>query len=144
MKKLITIYPLALTILILISACHCSYLYATVWNATSDFSVENGNPNGVWSYGWMDTGFTAFTLYQNGIYAIPGNNPAWYTENSSYGNVWENATSNTLYGVSPGQLSLQPGNNYEPSVVRWTAPDGVSGTAAIEGHFLRATLVACK
>ena len=27
--------------------------YQTMYSALNDFSTENGNPNGVWSYGWM-------------------------------------------------------------------------------------------
>jgi hypothetical protein len=36
-----------------------------VFDATADFSITNGNPNGVWSYGWMPTNFSVFNLLLN-------------------------------------------------------------------------------
>ena len=50
---------------VLATALVPSSITATTYNPTTDFSVANGNPNGVWSYGWMDTGFTTFTQYVN-------------------------------------------------------------------------------
>lgn len=38
---------------------------AFVWNPATEFSTTGTNPNGVWSYGWMDTGFTTFTPFVN-------------------------------------------------------------------------------
>lgn len=103
-----------------------------IWDVTADFSVDNGNPNGAWSYGWMDTGFSTFTLHPHGDYDATGC-PRWYSDNSA--NMWKNMRPYTDDGVAPGQLSLHPGSGTEPSVARWTALAGVSGSATIEGEF---------
>jgi hypothetical protein len=103
-----------------------------VWNPTTDFSTTNGNPNGVWTYGWMNTAFTTFTLYTSPIanYWLGGlggdGTPA----------VWLNTSSSSPYGVPPGDISLHPGPGTEPSILRWTAPAGSSGTAHVAGQFL--------
>ena len=79
------------------------------WNPTSDFSTGNGNPNGIWTYGWMDNSFMTFTPYVN------------HDDSSWYGGV-----SDTAHCVAKhlrrlgqwsraGQLSLHPGNGAQPS-----------------------------
>ena len=113
----------------------CSAQSATaqiVWNPTTDFSTINGNPNGVWTYGWMNTAFTTFTPYASS------------TANSWRGNIggdgtpviWLNTSGSTSYGVPNGNLSIHPGPGTEPSILRWTAPTGTSGTAHVVGQFL--------
>jgi|GEM_PF-3970061 len=42
---------------------------ATSYDATTDFSITNGNPNGAWSYGWMDN--HTFSMFSLSI-RIPG------------------------------------------------------------------------
>jgi hypothetical protein len=121
----------------------------TVWDVTDDFSVDNGNPNGSWSYGWMDTDFTNFTLFESGDYTggVPPESPIWYTESTSpkYGCVWKN-TGPLVYDVATGQLSMHPGvggyytggpwpDGGIPAVARWTALEGISGSCTIEGQF---------
>ena len=102
-----------------------------VWNPTSDFSTTNGNPNGVWTYGWMDTGFTTFTPYTN----HGANN--WYGWGSDQSPaVWLNTSTSTSYGVPPGYLSIHPGNGTEPSILRWTAPATYPGLTNFTGQFL--------
>jgi hypothetical protein len=102
------------------------------WDVTDDFSTENGNPNGAWTYGWMDNAFTTFTPYVNRIvnawigWGADGTPAAWF---NIYGDV--------INGVAPGQLSLHPGDGAQPAVARWTAPAGVSGTARIAGQFFQ-------
>lgn len=103
-------------------------------DATADFGVTNGNPNGVWSYGWMPTDFSTFTAYQH-TYADSGSRQ-WYTAGMSGDrspSIWMNTTSSTGYGVAPGQLSLHPGPAQQPSVLRWTAP--FEGSYDIVGQF---------
>jgi hypothetical protein len=99
-----------------------------IYNATDDFSTENGNPNGVWSYGWMPNDYSVFNLYTT------------HTNNQWYGwgadktpAVWLN-TGYPEYGVPSGWLALHPGNGFQPSVLRWTAPEG--GIIKITGEFL--------
>jgi hypothetical protein len=98
------------------------------YTAVNDFSTENGNPNGVWSYGWMPTDFSSFNLYTN------YNSFQWYgwgSDNSPC--IWIN-TGGLSYGVPTGWLSLHPGNGNQPSVLRWTAP--VAGNVTVTGEFL--------
>lgn len=102
-----------------------------VWNPTTEFSTTNGNPNGVWTYGWMDTGFNTFTAYTN------VNANAWYGWGGDLTPlVWLNTSTSTLNGAPPGYLVLHPGNGTEPSVLRWTAPAGVTGPIHVTGQFL--------
>jgi hypothetical protein len=98
------------------------------YTAVDDFSTENGNPNGVWSYAWMPTDFSSFNLYTN------HNSYQWYgwgSDNSPC--IWLN-TGAPAYGVPTGWLSLHPGNGYQPSVLRGTAP--VAGNVSVTGEFL--------
>ena len=120
-----------------------------VWNITDDFSIDNGNPNGAWSYGWMDPAFMNFTLYESGDYSgsDPQARPIWYTEYTSYGVIWKN-TGEPVYGTATGQLAMHPGiGSYGtgtggpwpdgglPAVARWTAPEGISGLCRLKVSF---------
>jgi hypothetical protein len=114
-------------------------LSVTTWDVTADFSVDNGNPNGAWSYGWMDTSFTTFTPFANHDYSLHTGCPVWHSGFYPYqlpifGVVWKN-TGTPIEGVATGQLSLHPGYNEEPSVARWIAPGNVSGPALVTGTF---------
>jgi hypothetical protein len=124
MKNVRTIWFMAAVLIFLTG--HSTALGDPTWDVTADFSVDNGNPNGAWSYGGMDTSFTMFTLdpYVN-IWGWSGN---WGVPA-----VWKNIGSSPLGGAMPGQLALHPGSG--PSVVRWTAMGGVSGPATIAGQF---------
>ncbi len=97
---------------------------ATLYDATSDFSINNGNPNGVWSYGWMPTDFSTFNLYTHYILQEPMRLLTWYREGSSdyTPQIVRNDGSDTFNGIAPGQLALHPSSAYEASVLRWTAP----------------------
>ena len=101
-----------------------------VWNPTTDFSTTNGNPNGVWIYGWMDTGFAAFTPYTN-----HGTNNWYGWGGDQTPTVWLNANGSTAYGVPLGYLAIHPGSGDEPSVLRWTAP-ATFFNLAVTGQFL--------
>ncbi|MBI3851080.1 MAG: hypothetical protein HY298_12505 [Verrucomicrobia bacterium] len=103
------------------------------FNPTSDFSDTNGNPNGVWSYGWMPTDFSQFNLFTNHL-GLPGNNPIWYGWGGDRTpGIWHNL-GGPVVGVPTGWLAQHPGNGTEPCVLRWTAP--VSGDAHVAGRFL--------
>jgi hypothetical protein len=102
-----------------------------VWDPTAEFSTSNGNPNGVWSYGYTAVGFGALTAFTS------------HTTNSWYGPysdsspvIWLNTTTSTSYSVPPGYLSLHPGQATEPVILRWTAPSSYSGSTQIAGQFL--------
>lgn len=106
---------------------------ASPFDATSDFSITNGNPNGAWSYGWSPTDFSAFTLFTNSGLG-GGVNPqwnGWYVDDTPV--VWLNGSGAPINGVQPGQLALHPGPGNEPCVLRWTAP--MTGHCTITGRF---------
>jgi hypothetical protein len=102
-----------------------------IWDPTAEFSITNGNPNGVWTYGWMDLGFSTFTPY-----TTHGTNNWYGWGGDQTPTVWLNDTGTTAYGVPPGDLSIHPGNGTEPSVLRWTAPATYDGPVQVNGQFL--------
>ncbi len=118
-------------LLLLATASH-----ATTWDITSDFSIDNGNPNGAWSYGWASLDFSTFTLYTNSGKVIWGERPAWYGWNGDRTPYVFKNTAETAYGVPTGWISIHPGDGKQPSIARWTAPVGVLGTISIVGEFL--------
>ncbi|HLP78361.1 MAG TPA: leucine-rich repeat domain-containing protein, partial [Candidatus Paceibacterota bacterium] len=104
------------------------------YNATDDFTIANGNPNGLWSYGWMPTDFSAFNLYVNHGNIANGSGPMWHGWNGDLTPcLWKNL-GGSAYGVPNGWLSLHPGPGTQPSVLRWTAP--VAGKVNVTGQFL--------
>lgn len=126
--KLRCFTSLALCVVFTLGAA--SLVRANVWNVTSQFSAAS-NPNGQWSYGWFDSGFTTFTLFTENRNTV--SDPAWY--NSSLDAwVWINNTGSTSYGVPNGWLSLAPGTGSEAPIARWTAQD--SGTVRVVGQYL--------
>ncbi|HKQ36689.1 MAG TPA: CARDB domain-containing protein, partial [Verrucomicrobiae bacterium] len=101
---------------------------SSTYDPTLSFSTQNGNPNGVWSYGWMPTDFSAYTAYTN------HGDINWYGwGGDATPGIWRNY-GGPAYGVPSGWLSLHPGNGTEPCVLRWTAPG--SGIARVTGRFL--------
>lgn len=104
-----------------------------IYDPAETFSIQNGNPNGVWAYGWMDTAFATFTLYVNAGFSS-GVNPHWYGWGSNWTpSIWRNDAN--LTGIcQPGWLHLHPGNGNQGSVLRWTAPR--AGHCRAEGRFL--------
>jgi len=110
-----------------------SSLAGTVWDVNADFSNTNGNPNGAWSYGWVNN--SAFQLYeivcQGGANGI---SPGWCGPYGGAPVIWKN-TGIPINGVQTGQLVLHPGPDGEMSAAQWTAPADWSGDAAIQGQF---------
>ena len=110
------------------------------WNLAADFSVTNGNPNGAWSYGYVDTWSWsgAFLRYQTGNYTGVSGSPIWHTAQTNSpdcGSVFLNRSSDVQEGAAPGQLSIQPGSNSIPAGVRWTAPSNAYGVVTVSGQF---------
>lgn len=104
------------------------------WDATLEFSVYQGNPNGAWSYGWMPVGFGEFTLYTN---VIESNAPQWWGWAGDHTPcIWRNDTGEIRNNVGPGLLALHPGPGTEPSVLRWTAPATAAGGVRAVGRFM--------
>lgn len=105
---------------------------ATTWDANADFSIANGNPNGVWSYGYYPNGTTPFTLFWHSGTFHSGS-LFWNNSNDTEPPiVWKNNGS-YAWGVETGELSLHPGPGNEHTVVRWTSP--ITGTVDITGKF---------
>jgi len=115
---------------------------ATSYDAFSDFSISNGNPNGVWSYGKTDTlagNFTIFTDIQTSL--VPGVQ-YWQSGVSQDPGVAKNITGSDIviqwgwpFITWPGNdyLSLHGGPNFEFAVLRWTAPN--SGVFTVNADF---------
>lgn len=113
---------------------------AAVFDLASDFSVSNGNPNGVWSYGQLDTLSSPFTPWViSGISEAPyAPSEFWHSSDPGDSNptVWHNLTSETFFGIQPGEVSLHPGSSGQGATVRWTAPVGDVGvTYAVNAVF---------
>ncbi len=106
-------------------------------NVTDEFSIANGNPNGVWTYGWMSVDYSVFTTYQITYSFHPSTllpTMAWCAfDEVGPPVIWKNINSTIEWGVAPGQISLHPGPQFQPSVLRFTAP--VYGTYTINGQF---------
>lgn len=109
---------------------------AAVYNPTTEFSITNGNPNGVWSYGYSDDPDLA-DLSANFTPMPDATGPnffgiAW----SAFGDrhVALNTSSATQFGVPPGMLTQHPGPLNQASLLRFTAPE--AATADIVGEYL--------
>jgi PEP-CTERM motif len=127
---------LVLWLIGLIALTTGSALAGTIWDVNADFSNTNGNPNGDWSYGWVNN--SDFQLYQTAYGGSNGISPGWYGPLLGAGPgfplIWKN-TGPLVNGVETGQLSLHPGPDGEMSVAQWTAPADWSGDAAVQGQF---------
>ena len=78
-----------------------------IYNPTMDFSINNGNPNVVWSYGWMPNDFSTFNLYTGSH--MNASSPQWYRAPASWDytpTIWRNDSDSLRNGVAVGQLSL--------------------------------------
>lgn len=94
-----------------------------IFDLAADFSISHGNPNGVWTYGAMETLGSVVVPFSEGV--LSGDqNPLW---TNPWSHLWKNTTSQTLYGIQPGEVSLHPGSSGQGAAVRWTAPVGDVG-----------------
>jgi hypothetical protein len=103
------------------------------YDATADFSLVNGNPNGAWSYGWSATLTSALNLYPSGTHDSDGNevwiDPAITV--SDVPRVARNPTDTATRFVPAHSTIFHPGPNGEYSHFIWTSPgDGVATVAA--------------
>lgn len=107
---------------------------AQTYNAAAEFNITNGNPNGVWSYGWMPTDFSQFNLLPN-TYSDHTYSIGWFGWNGDRAPViWKNTYDVTGEGAPPGWIVLHPGPGTEPCILRWTAP--FSGVIHVVGQYL--------
>jgi hypothetical protein len=103
------------------------------YDATTDFSVAS-NPNGVWTYGYLNVAGGSFTNYASSTTSWHGNGnlDAWsqFTYDSgSYSVVGKNVSGSIQFesvggsiSIDPGTLFLHPGNSGEMATIRFTAP----------------------
>lgn len=89
---------------------------AQTYDLAADFSVANGNPNGVWTYGLRDAGgnFSASTAS-----GTTSTNFA-YWGNIAGSAIFKNNNSVSAYGISAGQISLDA--DAGTPMARFTAP----------------------
>lgn len=111
------------------------------WNATSDFSINNGNPNGQWSYGTVDattfggnTFTTVFALDPSSSGSLFGSGMEGWFNGSRY--HAHNQTGSTITfdsgDVPLGKLFTDL-NATGATSLRWTAP--ALGSYDITGAF---------
>lgn len=101
-------------------------LQAQTYDFASSFSITNGNPNGVWTYGYTTTlggAFNAFTTtmdFGNGI-------TTWYTPGLSGDytpGIYSNQSGQSHNNVANGEVALHSGPSGEYGVARFTSPTG--------------------
>jgi hypothetical protein len=112
------------------------------WDVTADFSIENGNPNGVWSYGWVNN--STFQIFDTAGRGFDNtalvSSPHWHgplwgeLSGTVFPCIWKNYDP-AEFNVQTGQVSLHPGPDGEASVARWTAPAGIGSLVQVQGHF---------
>lgn len=144
-----------LPVLLLCLLVPASARSATIYDAVTAFSVTNGNPNGVWSYGKSPSATGSFTAHTDtsasdtlerwlnsadpfpALYPLIGKNVSGADVDLGAGQIVPN---DVLY-VSPG---CEPPTTYSPcgagaswSVLRFVAP--ADGTFAFAGSFLGVT-----
>jgi len=103
------------------------------YDPSAEFSITNGNPNGVWSYGWMPVGFGTLHLLTNATTGTAGS-PGWAGWNFDWAPlIWKNLGPPVL-GIPTGWLALHPGPGQEPIVLRWTA--SAASSVRLDGQFL--------
>ncbi len=98
-------------------------LHAQTYDVYNDFSISNGNPNGVWTYGYSSTLTSSLTLYTTG--RINNGNNEWVDLNNNISGdplVASNPDSVPHNLVPPMSAAFHPGAAGEFSHFVWTAP----------------------
>jgi hypothetical protein len=130
-KRLLGLFK---TIILLVFVMSASALAAT-YNAFTDFSISNGNPNGVWSYGWSTTLLSSLNLYPHGFVDGSGNLD-WNDPNHVFAGApsnFANPTNNQQGTVPAHSAAFHPGQSGEFSHYIWTAP--TSGLFSLSATF---------
>ncbi|MBS0198346.1 MAG: hypothetical protein JSR77_16460 [Planctomycetes bacterium] len=101
---------------------------AAIYEAAAAFSLINGNPNGVWTYGYrLSTPASALTVFPNTSVQSNGLS-VWF--DAAYNPLGTpsfaaNLTTSPVYGAGmtwpPGRLSFHPSPIHD-AVLRWTSP----------------------
>lgn len=112
------------------------------YDPDADFTIAS-NPTGVWSYGWLASPGSSFTLFNVGGSIVEGGGGKtveYWTRGGSepllfhHGGPGDLAFA-TIY-IPDGMIDLHPGVSGELAAVRWTAP--VAGEFSISGSFFAA------
>ena len=115
-------FPLTIFGLIVIAAT--ARLGAATYDVFNDFSITNGNPNGVWSYGWSATLLSSLNLFPNGFVAGNGllewNDPNHISSGAP--SVSANISNNVEGTNPPMTAAFHPGESGEYTHYVWTAP----------------------
>lgn len=105
------------------------------WDFVDNWSIQNGNPNGQWSYGWWAPDMSQFNIYPSPT-GDPAGIMAWYTSSNeslvlkNAGPAMENVGTQWL---EHNQGLMHPGQNGEKATARWTS--SISGIVSISAHF---------
>jgi len=118
MKK----FPLTIFGLVVIAAT--TRLGAATYDVFNDFSITNGNPNGVWSYGWSTTLLSSLNLYPHGFVDGTGllewNDPNHISAGAP--SVAANISNQQEATLPAMTAAFHPGQNGEFCHYVWTAP----------------------
>jgi hypothetical protein len=119
-----------------ISASLAAHATPTTYNAVSDFSIVNGNANGVWTYGFgTPTSFSKF-LFASPDFG-PGYGFAFWASSPASDSLPAVGAGGTPHGsvnVPTTELWMHPGPDAgEDSIVLFTAP--TSGTYSLSDFF---------
>jgi hypothetical protein len=93
-------------------------------DATADFSIANGNPNGVWTYGWSSNLTSALHVYPTATHDSNGDEE-WIDPaivNLDVPRVARNPTDTATQFVPAHSTVFHPGQNGEFSHFVWTSP----------------------
>lgn len=119
---------------------------AQAYDVNAEYTVTNGNPNGVWAYGSAPTTnpadfYTQFSSFTVGEVET-GSFVHWMWDNAPgivQPLIWQNKDAGTHFGIPPETISLDPGT--VTAIIRFTAPTDYD-LALISGAFLPGDLAA--
>jgi hypothetical protein len=125
-----------------LAACAAVCLWGTAaqaqtnFNANSDFSLVNGNPNGVWTYGfgYAQAGGALLNAPTTSFLSVSGVHAWLHSTVNTAGtpSILKNMSGATQFGVPTGFLSLHPGTDHN-AYLRFTAP--FTGSYAVNAQF---------
>jgi len=117
-----------LAIVLTISLCWTSVSLG--WDYNAEFSITNGNPNGVWTYGTINKTTGEFKAYRDPVSSSP--NIRWEsTDASGHGPDADGCTTKDM-GSGSDHPEWQPGQSWYPSMTGFMSPlsDRSRGTGA--------------
>jgi serine/threonine protein kinase len=115
-----------------------SHAAQSTFNLATDFSATN-NPNGAWSFGWLEQSNSVFNLYSisDGLSLNEWHGPFQNDNGITPPNVICNPTDEPITVSDttwlPHQITFHPGAHGERSVIRWTSL--FKGMASLDAAF---------